>query len=147
MQIGSLIRTTARRYQDRPALTCDGRTVTFAEFDAATDRVGSALLAGGLRPGDRVGVLLPNGIEGLVVYYALAKSGLVRVPLNHRETPDEWAYKLTDSGSRGLVAGDELVAGTSLDAPDLAVVQGSEWLGRTCWSGRVEVCDVPRDVE
>lgn len=147
MQIGSLIRTTARRFRDRPALTCDGRTVSFTEFDEATDRVGSALLADGLVPGDRVGVLLPNGVEGLVVYYALAKSGLVRVPLNHRETPAEWAYKLADSGARGLVAGDDLVEGTSLDAPDLAVVRGTEWLDRTCWSGPVEVCDVPRDVE
>jgi acyl-CoA synthetase (AMP-forming)/AMP-acid ligase II len=147
VQIGSLIRTTARRYRDRPALTCDGRTVSFTAFDEATDRVGSALLADGLEPGDRVGVLLPNGIEGLVVYYALAKAGLVRVPLNHRETPDEWAYKLTDSGCRGLVAGDELVAGTAPDTPDLAVVHGSEWLDRTCWSGPVRVCDVPREVE
>src|SRR5215207_7890874 len=130
MQIGSLVRASARRHRERPALSCDGRTVSFTAFDEATDRVGSALLAAGLSPGDRVGVLLPNGIEGLVVYYALAKAGLVRVPLNHRETPAEWTYKLSDSGSRGLVH-----SGTPIDGPDLVQSWDPAWLQRTAWSG------------
>jgi acyl-CoA synthetase (AMP-forming)/AMP-acid ligase II len=142
VQVGSLIRTAGRRYGDAPCLTADGRTVSFAEFDRATDRVGNALLAGGMAPGDRVGVLLPNGIEGLVVYYALAKAGLVRVPLNHRETPGEWAYKLQDSGSRGLVH-----SGTEIDGPDLVQSWDPSWLERTAWSGSAEPCDVPGDVE
>jgi acyl-CoA synthetase (AMP-forming)/AMP-acid ligase II len=142
VQVGSLIRTAARRYGDAPCLTADGRTVTFAEFDRATDRVGMAFLAGGMAPGDRVGVLLPNGIEGLVVYYALAKAGLVRVPLNHRETPPEWTYKLQDSGARGLVH-----SGTEIDGPDLVQSWGPEWLEKTAWSGSAEPCDVFRDVE
>ena len=78
--------------------------LTFTDLDKATDRVGNALLAGGLRSGDRVGVLLPNGIDGLVVFYALAKAGLVRVPLNVRETPADHAYKLTDSGPGPVIA-------------------------------------------
>ncbi|SFT87297.1 Acyl-CoA synthetase (AMP-forming)/AMP-acid ligase II [Geodermatophilus amargosae] len=142
MQVGSLIRTAARRYGDAPCLTAEERTVSFAEFDQATDRVGNALLAGGMSPGDRVGVLLPNGIEGLVVYYALAKAGLVRVPLNHRETPAEWTYKLQDSGSRGLVH-----SGTAIDGPDLVQSWDPDWLERTAWSGPAEPCDVHRDVE
>ncbi len=142
MQVGSLIRTAARRYGDAACLTAEGRTVSFAEFDRATDRVGNALLAGGMSPGDRVGVLLPNGIEGLVVYYALAKAGLVRVPLNHRETPAEWTYKLQDSGSRGLVH-----SGTAIDGPNLVQSWDPDWLERTAWSGPAEPCDAPRDVE
>jgi acyl-CoA synthetase (AMP-forming)/AMP-acid ligase II len=116
--------------------------VSFVEFDQATDRVGQGLLAGGLSPGDRVGVMLPNGIEGLVVYYALAKAGLVRVPLNHRETPAEWSYKLDDSGSRGLVH-----SGAPIDGRDLVQSWDPSWLEATAWSGDVVPCDVPRDVE
>ena len=142
MQVGSLIRTAARRFGEAPCLTADGRTVSFAEFDRATDRVGNAFLTDGMVPGDRVGVLLPNGIEGLVVYYALAKAGLVRVPLNHRETPAEWSYKLEDSGARGLMH-----SGTPVDAPDLVTSWDPEWLAATSWSGDAEPCDVPRDVE
>ena len=46
---------------------------------------------------------MPNGIDGVVAYYALAKAGLVRVPLNARDTAHEHAYKIDDSQARGLV--------------------------------------------
>jgi acyl-CoA synthetase (AMP-forming)/AMP-acid ligase II len=103
MQIGSLIRRSAVHFRDAPCLTEGGRTLTYRGFDAATDRLGNALLAAGLRPGDRVGVLLANSIECLVAYYALAKAGLVRVSLNTRETLADHNYKLADSGSVAVI--------------------------------------------
>lgn len=103
MQIGSLIRRAALHYGDAPCLTEGSRTLSFRDFDRLTDRLGNALLAAGLAPGDRVGVLLPNGIDCLIAYYALAKSGLVRVTLNGRETAEEQRYKLGDTGARGLI--------------------------------------------
>lgn len=107
MQIGDLIRRAGKQFGSAPALIDGERVVSFAEFDALTDRLGHALLARGLDAGDRVAVLMPNGIDGVVVYYALAKAGLVRVPLNVRETAHEHAYKVEDSQARALVyAGD-----------------------------------------
>ena len=103
MQIGSLIRRAAVHYKDAPCLVEGARVVSFREFDQLTDRLGNALLGGGLSPGDRVGVLLPNGIDCLVAYYALAKAGLVRVSLNTRETEEDHRYKLADSGSRAVI--------------------------------------------
>src|SRR5437899_1800919 len=94
MDVGEIIRRAGRRFGPLPALISEDRTVTFAEFDEATDRLGNLLLGQGLRLGDRVGVLYPNGIEGLVAFYALAKAGLIRVPLNPRERPVDHAYKL-----------------------------------------------------
>ncbi|MDN5863241.1 MAG: AMP-binding protein, partial [Salinisphaera sp.] len=105
MQIGSLIRRAARQFGDAPCLTEGDHTISFAEFDRATDRLGNALLALGLEPGDRVGTLLPNCIDCLIAYYALAKAGLVRVSLNSRETAEDHRYKLQDSGSRGVLQG------------------------------------------
>jgi acyl-CoA synthetase (AMP-forming)/AMP-acid ligase II len=103
MEIGALIRNAAQRYGDAPALECEGRTVSFKEFDQATDRIGNALLARGINPGDRVGVMLPNGIECLAVYYALAKAGLVRVPLNDKDTVEQNEYKIDDSQTRAII--------------------------------------------
>ncbi|RIK86572.1 MAG: fatty-acid--CoA ligase [Hyphomicrobiales bacterium] len=103
MQIGALVRRAAVHHGALPCLTEGGRTLTYAEFDAATDRLGNALLARGLQPGDRVGVLLPNSIECIIAYYALAKSGLVRVGMNTRETLGDHNYKLTDSGARAVL--------------------------------------------
>ncbi|MGF1606472.1 MAG: class I adenylate-forming enzyme family protein [Rhodothalassiaceae bacterium] len=105
MQIGDLIRRSGRYYRDLPCLSEGSRTVSFAEFDTLTDRVGNALLAQGLRPGDRVGVLLPNSIACLVAYYALAKAGLIRVSMNVRETGESHQYKIDDSGARAVIHG------------------------------------------
>lgn len=106
MQIGTLIHQAALRFGDAPCLSAGERCISFREFDTLTDRLGNALLATGLKPGDRVGVLLPNSIECLLAYYALAKSGLVRVSLNTRETLENHRYKLDDSGSRAVIHAD-----------------------------------------
>jgi acyl-CoA synthetase (AMP-forming)/AMP-acid ligase II len=106
MQIGSLIRRAALYFGDAACLTEGARDVSFREFDRLTDVVGNAMLARGLAPGERVGVLLPNSIECLVAYYALAKAGLVRVGLNTRETLENHRYKLADSGSRAVIHDD-----------------------------------------
>ncbi len=103
MSIGSLIRRAALYFGEAPCLVERDRIVSFREFDRLTDKLGNALLAEGFVAGDRIGVLLPNGIDCLVAYYALAKSGLVRVGMNTRETLDNHAFKLADSGSRGVI--------------------------------------------
>lgn len=103
MQIGSIIRRAAIQFGDAPCLTEGDRTLSFRDFDAATDRLGNALIAMGLRPGDRVGVLLPNSIDCLIAYYAVLKAGLVRVQLNVRETLDSHLYKIDYVGCRCVI--------------------------------------------
>ncbi|MDE0364257.1 MAG: AMP-binding protein [Gammaproteobacteria bacterium] len=103
MQIGSLIRRAARHYGDAACVTEGGQTLSFREFDTATDRLGNALLATGLKPGDRVGVLLPNGTDCLLAYYALAKAGLVRLGLNTRETLENHEYKLAETDAHAVI--------------------------------------------
>jgi acyl-CoA synthetase (AMP-forming)/AMP-acid ligase II len=117
MQIGSLIRRAARHFGDAPCLVENQRVVSFREFDRLTDRLGNALLALGLAAGDRVGVLLPNGIDCLVAYYSLAKAGLVRVGLNTRERLDDHRYKLGDSGARAVIHGGNDDLGCELQIP------------------------------
>src|SRR5260370_41940095 len=106
MQVGSLIRRAAQQFKDAPCLVEGERVVSFREFDDLTDRLGNGLLRSGLVPGDRVGVLMPNGIDCLIAYYAPAQSRLVRVALNVREKLMDHAYKLQDSGSRAMFGSD-----------------------------------------
>jgi acyl-CoA synthetase (AMP-forming)/AMP-acid ligase II len=138
MHVGETVREAARRYGDRPAIVSAERTLSFVEFDRATDRLGNALLGKGLRPGDVVGILLPNGIEGLVIYYALAKAGLVRVSLNTRETDADHAYKLGVVGTRALITEE----GHELDAE---IIIGRDELERMIEGGPDGPCDEPRD--
>lgn len=106
MEIGDLIHRAAQAYGDDAALVDAQRCMSFKEFDRATDRVGHGLLARGLKPGDRVAVLLSQSVESVVAYYALAKAGLVRVPLNARETRADHEHKILDSGSVALLRDD-----------------------------------------
>jgi acyl-CoA synthetase (AMP-forming)/AMP-acid ligase II len=103
MEIGDLIHRAALAYGDDIALVDGQRQMSFKELDQATDRVGHGLLARGLKPGDRVAVLLSQNVESVVAYYALAKAGLVRVALNGRETRADHEYKIADSGAVGLL--------------------------------------------
>src|SRR5262249_4308802 len=72
----------ARRHPERPALLLDGSATTYAELDEATARVAGLLLARGLEPGDRVGVMLPNVPEFAIAYYGVLRAGGVVVPMN-----------------------------------------------------------------
>ena len=103
MQIGSLIRRAALQFGDASCLTEGKRTLSFRDFDQATDRLANALLDKGLRKADRVSVILPNSIDCLIAYYAIAKAGLVRVQLNTKETLENHRYKIQDSGSRAAL--------------------------------------------
>jgi acyl-CoA synthetase (AMP-forming)/AMP-acid ligase II len=140
MQIGALIRKAALHHKDTPCLIEGRRVVSFREFDALTDRLGNALLVRGFAPGDRVGVLLPNGIDCLVAYYAVAKAGLVRVSLNSRETLDNHAFKLADSGSRGVIHNG--VEGLSVEIPI-----GTQELAELVGSGSSAPCVIERDLD
>lgn len=140
MQIGALIRRAARHFGSAPCLTEGSNTLSYAEFDAATDRVGNALLERGLTKGDRVSVILPNSIECLIVYYALAKAGLIRVQLNVRETLANHVYKIQDSESRGIIHDD-------IEGVDAEILIGREELSRMIRDGRSEPCAVDRGLD
>jgi len=66
-------------HKSRPALADSQRTVTYAELDAASDRLALNLLKLGLRPRDKVVVQLPNVIEFAYLYFALQKIGAIPV--------------------------------------------------------------------
>lgn len=142
MQIGSLISRVARQFKDAPCLTESDRTISFREFDDATNRLGNALLALGLKPGDRVGVMLPNSIDCLVAYYALAKCGAVRVGMNTRETIEDHHYKLRESGCRAVIHD----TGAALDK-DVEYVVDRAMLTDMIAAGSSEPCVVDRDLD
>jgi acyl-CoA synthetase (AMP-forming)/AMP-acid ligase II len=140
MHFGSLISRAARQFGDAPCVTEGTRTLSFREFDAATDRLANALRDRGLATGERVSVILPNSIEVLIAYYAVAKAGLVRVQLNTRETLDNHCYKIKDSGSRGVIHAD-------IDGVDAEVNIGWRELLEMIEHGRSTPCAVERELE
>ncbi|MFI1704856.1 long-chain fatty acid--CoA ligase [Streptomyces griseoruber] len=90
---------TAERQPARPALRLGERVMAYAELDRASARAAALLRAEGVRPGDRVALMLPNVPEFVVLYYGVLRAGAVVVPMNPLLKARETAYHLTDSGA------------------------------------------------
>ena len=84
-----------------PAL--NGRRLDFRELNARCNRVAHALRGSGVKPGDRVALLLMNGAEFIETFFAVAKIGAVNVPLNWRLVADELEFILKDAGATVLL--------------------------------------------
>jgi crotonobetaine/carnitine-CoA ligase len=80
--VGALIAARAAAHPDKTALVFEDIRLTYAELDATADQVARGLLAVGGRPGDSVGILLPNRPEYLLAWFGAARAGLVEVPVN-----------------------------------------------------------------
>jgi acyl-CoA synthetase (AMP-forming)/AMP-acid ligase II len=83
------------------------RRFTFREVDDRANAIANALLAKGVKKGDRVGLLLMNSVEFYESFMGLAKIGAVSVPLNWRLVADELTYILKDAGTVALIYGGE----------------------------------------
>jgi long-chain acyl-CoA synthetase len=94
---------SADMYPDGPALRCDGATVTFSELADSAARFAAYLGHRGLRPGDRVGVMLANRPEFATVFYGVLHAGAVVVPMDPLRSAREVALILTSAGARLLV--------------------------------------------
>jgi O-succinylbenzoic acid--CoA ligase len=93
------------------------RAYTWASLDAAVERSAVALARLGVGPGDRVGTLLGNGAEYVLLLHALMRLGSVVVPLNTRLAPDELGWQARDAGLRLLVHDAERGASARAAAP------------------------------
>src|SRR5512134_1519223 len=82
MDIGLLLPRHARYRADHPALIVGGEQLNFRALDAYVNRLANALLAAGLRKGDKFATVLPNCLEMMASYWAAAKTGLVIVPMS-----------------------------------------------------------------
>lgn len=105
---GGLARS-ARRFGDRVALNYMGRKITYAELDALVNRFARALMAQGVKPGDKVAAILPNMPQVIICNMAAFRIGAVVVMNNPLYTERELAYQLDDSDSKIAVTMSLLV--------------------------------------
>jgi acyl-CoA synthetase (AMP-forming)/AMP-acid ligase II len=93
----------ARYYGERIALSISGKRLTFRELHDRVERIAADLNRRGLRTGDRLAILLPNGPEYIELVYACTRLGVIVVPVNPRYSPREIDRVLKDASPRGLV--------------------------------------------
>ena len=91
------LRYSAQQYPRRTAVVCGDQRFTYTEFADRAARLGGALRALGVQPGERVAYLSANCHRLLEGYYGVLEAGAVLLPLNIRLAPAELAYILNDS--------------------------------------------------
>lgn len=91
MVAGNMLTTAALRDPDGLATVCveTGRRFSFGAFDIRANRLANALADAGLAKGDACAFLVANRAEVPEIYFALARSGIIGVPLNYRLAPAE----------------------------------------------------------
>jgi len=97
-----LIESTARR-PGHPAIRFLDRMITYEELNRQVDRLSHGLVHEGLRPGDVCILMIPNSIEWIIIYYALAKVGAVVLPVNFLYRKGELDHIFRDSGARVFI--------------------------------------------
>ena len=107
--VGQALAASVDRWPERPALIVPGQGVrwSYREFSSRVDELARALLASGLRPGDRVGIWSPNCAEWVLTQFASARAGLILVNINPAYRVSELRFALRKTGCRLLMLADE----------------------------------------
>jgi long-chain acyl-CoA synthetase len=98
----NLIRSAAD-YPDRIATSLFGNEMTYRELNEAVNAFSHALIDMGVKPKDRVAIILPNSPAFVVAYYGILKAGAFVVPTNPMYTPRELEHQFSDSGAETVV--------------------------------------------
>ncbi len=122
MTLAEIVKRNAALSPGRLALRFEGRDWTYRAFTARVYRLANALLAAGVEPRQRVGVLALNCSEFLEIYGACEVSGITIVPLNHRLAPRELAAICADCTPSLIIAQDEFAAVAEGLAADVASI-------------------------
>jgi len=107
--VGDLLRRSARRLPNKPAIICGTVHWTYREFDEICNRLANGLQVQGVKSGDRVAVLSRNSHAFAALRFALARLGAVIVPINFMLNAQEAHYILQHSGAIYLAMGADML--------------------------------------
>jgi long-chain acyl-CoA synthetase len=103
VNLACILESAARAHGERSALLLDQRAVSYAGLWRESAAAAAFLEVRGVAPGDRVGLVLPNGEPFVAAYFAVLRLGAVAVPLNVLLSPTEIDERLRRAGARVVV--------------------------------------------
>jgi acyl-CoA synthetase (AMP-forming)/AMP-acid ligase II len=153
--IADVVRAQAKNRGNAPAFEFEGRQTTFAEFNVKTNRVANALLALGLKKGDRIAYLGKNSDFYFELLMGAMKAGVVMAPVNWRLAGPEVAFIVGDCKASVLFAGPEFITQVKNLKADLPTVKhvitteggAPEWQDFAAWRDAQSGDDPPVKIE
>ncbi len=104
--VQALLRQAAKEHPDWTAVMFYGKGITYRELDDLADRFAAGLRRIGVKPGDRVGLLLPNTPHFPVAFFGILRTGAIVVQTNPLYTARELENLYNDAGAETVVALD-----------------------------------------
>ncbi len=96
------------KFPNNPAIVYMGKTISYQELDSLVNRFANALIDLDVKPGDKVGMILPNMPQAIIANFATLRIGGVTAMNNPLYTERELEYQLNDSDATVLVTLDLL---------------------------------------
>jgi long-chain acyl-CoA synthetase len=97
------LRETVQLKPDFPVLRFKGADMSATQLEQLSNAFGAALIASGVKKGDRVAMVLPNSPQSLISFFGIWKAGGIAVPLNPLYTESELEFALQDSGATAAI--------------------------------------------
>ena len=101
--VGDVLRSTTRKFPNKTGFVFEDKRMTYATFENRVNRLANGLLSKGHQPGDHIAILAYNCIEYYEILFAMAKVGIVAVPMNFRFSDQEITYVVNHSDAIALI--------------------------------------------
>jgi long-chain acyl-CoA synthetase len=108
VNLADILTRSAGSAPHQAAVSLGDRTLTYADLELASSRIAGLLAEKAIRPGDRVGIMLPNVPEFAAIYYGVLRAGGAVVPMNPLLKTREVEYYLADSGAKLIFAWQDM---------------------------------------
>ena len=108
------------------------REITWSVFEEKANRFANLLLKRGIKKGDKVAILMMNGLEWLPIYFGILKTGALAVPLNFRYSSDEILYCMKLAEADALVFGPSFIGRVEEIADELMQGRLLMYVGENC---------------
>ncbi len=108
--LGDIVRRSSRRFPNKMALRFENEEVTFQQLDSLINQTAQYICSQGLQKGERAAVLSRNSLDFVIVTFALAKAGVIMVPINYMLNVEDIAYIMEHAEIQACFVSPEFLA-------------------------------------
>jgi acyl-CoA synthetase (AMP-forming)/AMP-acid ligase II len=128
MDLGKKLAKNAREFPEKPAIIYKDTYTSYAKLNQRAARFANAMLSLGLKPREKMAIILKNRTEYLEIVHGLVKAGLTIVPVNWRFSSEEMRYVLSNSEASAVILSEEFMEKLNPIMKDLPHVPANRYI-------------------